>query len=98
MSYTGLAEAASPTVSSVTLTMSGTPKPGSILTFHGQAVDWHGVPEYQFWLENATGWYMVQNYSQNSTWTMTAANGSYAVVVYAMNAKEIAGGYWNTAL
>ncbi len=98
MSYPGLAEAQSPTVSSVTLTMAGAPKPGSTLTFHGHAVDWRGTPEYQFWLENATGWHMVQNYSPNSSWSMTAAKGSYAVTVYAMNASQIKGGYWDTAL
>lgn len=78
--------------------MSGTPEPGHTLRFQAKALDWHGSPEYQFWLENATGWHMVQNYSPNPDWSMGATRGSYAVTVYAMNASQISGGYWNDAL
>ncbi len=98
LSYTGIVEAASPSASSVTLTRSGSLQAGNTLTFQAQALDWHGAPEYQFWLENATGWHMVQNYSSNAHWSMVATRGSYAVTVYAMNASQISGGYWNDAL
>ncbi len=64
----------------------------------GHAVDWNGTPEYQFWMEDATGWHLVQNYSPNASWSLTLSPGSYAIAVYAMNPDAITAGYWNQAV
>jgi hypothetical protein len=97
MSFSGLTLADTATVSDLTLTMTGTPTPGNNLTFNAQATDWNGSPEYQFWLENADGWHLVQNYSAKNSWSMTANAGSYAIVVYAMNPSQVRAGFWNDA-
>ncbi|MHB1957207.1 MAG: Ig-like domain-containing protein, partial [Sulfobacillus sp.] len=98
MPITGLAHAEEPTVSSLTVSMSGSPTHGSTLTFTGQAVDWNGSPQYQYWMENSSGWHMVQNYSPDPSWSMTAQAGSYVIATYAMNAGQIKAGYWNDAV
>ncbi len=84
-------------ISALSVTTTGAITPGNVITLTGHAVDWNGTPYYQFWMENGTGWHMVQNYSQNPSWTLKLAAGSYAIAVYAMNWDAIAAGYWNLA-
>ncbi|PSR20512.1 MAG: hypothetical protein C7B47_17965, partial [Sulfobacillus thermosulfidooxidans] len=54
--------------------------------------------EYQWWEDGPSGWKMVRNYSPNNTFTIPDAQaGSYPVVVYALDANQIAAGAWSQA-
>ncbi|WP_053958320.1 hypothetical protein [Sulfobacillus thermosulfidooxidans] len=76
----------------------GPQKPGTTLTYTATANGNGGTVEYQWWEEFPSGWKMVQNYSPNNTFTIAdAPAGSYPVVVYALDANQIAAGDWAQA-
>lgn len=71
---------------------------GTTLTYTATANGNGGTVEYQWWEDFPSGWQMVQNYSPNNTFTIpNAAAGSYPVVVYALDANQIAAGDWSQA-
>ncbi|PSR23697.1 hypothetical protein SAMN00768000_3707 [Sulfobacillus thermosulfidooxidans DSM 9293] len=76
----------------------GVQKPGTTLTYTASANGNGGTVEYQWWEEFPSGWKMVRNYSPNNTFTIpNASAGSYPVVVYALDANQIAAGEWSQA-
>jgi len=57
---------------------------GPAVRFSAGGAGGSGSYEYQFWLNDGTGWTMVQDYSTTSTWdwsTAGLASGTYAVQV-----------------
>ena len=71
--------------------------PGASVTFHASSNI--SNPMYQFWAEEPSGqWVDVQNYSSNSTYTLSnVAAGNYLVDVYVMSAAEVKAGDWSAA-
>jgi len=56
-------------------------------------------PWFQFWVEDASGWHMLQNYGANGTLRLPSLSpGSYVIVVYALDPAQIAAGAWSQAL
>ncbi|PSR23107.1 MAG: hypothetical protein C7B47_16145, partial [Sulfobacillus thermosulfidooxidans] len=90
-----------PKVSNLSVTgPNGTQPAGTNLTFVAHASGNGGLPEYQFWEENANGqWHVVQNYSTKNSFTINSVGaGSYPITVYALDANQIASGQWSQAL
>lgn len=76
----------------------GPQQPGTTLTYTATANGNGGTVEYQWWEDGPSGWKMVRNYSPNNTFTIPDAQaGSYPVVVYALDANQIAAGEWSQA-
>ena len=56
-------------------------------------------PYFQFWMEDAGGWRLLQNYSTNGTLRLPPLSpGSYVIVVYALDPAQMAAGAWSQAL
>jgi len=71
---------------------------GISATFTASATDLGGTPLYQFWLHDASGWRVVQDYSTTNTYTLSdLAAGSYVIAVYALDQLDIAAGNWTAA-
>jgi len=69
---------------------------GSSATFTAAAADPGGTPEYQFWVHDASGWRVVQNYSDTNTYTLNnLQSGSYVIAVYALDSNDVAAGNWD---
>lgn len=74
----------------------GSQKVGTSATFTATATDEGGIPKYSFWLHDADGWRIVQEYSDKNTYTMSNLQpGSYVIVAQALDEKDIAAGNWD---
>lgn len=72
--------------------------PGTSVTVTAHALGHGGTPLYQFWIESATGWALAQNYSPTGSVDFgTMPAGSYVVVVYALDATQVAQHQWAQA-
>ncbi|PSR35503.1 MAG: hypothetical protein C7B46_00485 [Sulfobacillus benefaciens] len=55
--------------------------------------------EYQFWMDSASGWKMVQNYSSSNSFTVKdIPAGSYQIVAYAMTPTQLKAQAWKQAI
>ena len=91
--------AANPVLSSLHVTgPNGPQSAGQTITYTAQAQGNGGTPEYQFWLDTAQGWRIVQNYSTKNTFSLhNIAAGSYPVVVQALDQNQVQAGDWSQA-
>ncbi|OAT79898.1 S53 family peptidase [Desulfotomaculum copahuensis] len=88
-----------PAVSALAVTgPNGSQPAGGRAVFTAAAADPGGVPEYQFWVHDATGWRAAQDYSTRNTFALDSLQpGSYVVVVYALDQNDFAAGRWTSA-
>ncbi|MCL8208206.1 MAG: peptidoglycan-binding protein [Actinomycetia bacterium] len=78
---------------------SGSVAPGTTAIFTAHANGNGATPWYQFWVETEAGWQLARDYGPDGTLTLTdLAPGSYVVVVYALDAGQVAAGEWSAAL
>ncbi len=91
--------AANPVLSSLHVTgPNGPQSAGQTITYTAQAQGNGGTPEYEFWLDTAQGWRIVQNYSTKNTFSLhNIAAGSYPVVVQALDRNQVHAGDWSQA-
>jgi len=67
-------------------------------TFTANAIDDGGVPLYQFWVHDSSGWKVVKDYSPGNSHTLkNLLPGSYTVAVYALDQEDLQAGRWQAA-
>jgi hypothetical protein len=72
---------------------------GTLVTINAHAQGHGQTPLYQFWMESATGWALVQNYSAHSSLNLGALSaGSYIIAVYALDPNQTAQQQWSQAV